>query len=116
MPVLAALGLLALTLGGMPPTAGEPDDEAADQVALPPEPVGPLNLEQAVLQATLKSPQLEVFSWDVRTGDARVRQAGARNNPELEVRHYQLGIPRSSTEPDAGRTRVVIEQPITIGK
>ena len=85
-------------------------------IALPLQATGTLDLEQALERALAQSPELEAAASEARAGDARVRQAGARNNPELDYRYYRLGIPRGELEPDAGRSRVTLSQPIDIGK
>lgn len=65
-----------------------PAPEAASPPAQPPaidEPTGALTLRQALALALARSPELAVFSWDVRIGEARVLQAGLRPNPEAGV-------------------------------
>jgi len=49
------------------------------------EPSGELNLRQALEMALAGSPDLASFPWELRSGDARIRQAGLRPNPELTV-------------------------------
>lgn len=65
--------------------------ETGSQVArttdpeLPPEPAGVLTLDQALALAVARSPDLAVFSWDIRSGDAKKLQAALRPNPEFSV-------------------------------
>jgi len=49
------------------------------------EPLGDLTLRQALELALSGNPDLASFPWDLRSGDARILQAGLRPNPELTV-------------------------------
>src|SRR2546427_2665822 len=49
------------------------------------EPIGALTLRQALALALARNPELAVFSWDVRIGEARMLQARLRPNPEVGV-------------------------------
>jgi cobalt-zinc-cadmium efflux system outer membrane protein len=49
------------------------------------EPPGGLSLRQALELALAGNPDLATFPWELRSGDARIRQAGLRPNPELTV-------------------------------
>jgi cobalt-zinc-cadmium efflux system outer membrane protein len=49
------------------------------------EPQGALSLETALALALAQSPDLAVFSWNVRAVEARTLQAGLRPNPQLLV-------------------------------
>jgi outer membrane protein, heavy metal efflux system len=44
-----------------------------------------LNLRQALELALARNPDLASFPWELRSGDARIQQAGLRPNPELTV-------------------------------
>jgi cobalt-zinc-cadmium efflux system outer membrane protein len=92
-----------------------PEDEAA-QEALAPEPEAPLALQDALALALMRNPELAVFSWDVRAGEARALQAGKAPNPELDIRLQRLGIPRASAEPDDLRRRVILSQDFELGR
>ena len=46
---------------------------------------GELTLRQALELALAGNPDLASFPWELRAGDARIRQAGLRPNPELSV-------------------------------
>lgn len=49
------------------------------------EPIGKVNLHQALSLALMQSPELAGFAWEVRSAEARALQAGAIPNPELEI-------------------------------
>lgn len=68
------------------PAAETPHDESPhDEPAPPPDVSGEVTLRD-VLAATLKSsPRLRAYSWEVRSSDAKVLQAGLRPNPELSI-------------------------------
>lgn len=57
----------------------------ADNDLASPVPSGDLTLRQALVQAFAKNPELASFPWELRVGDARIRQAGLRPNPELTI-------------------------------
>jgi outer membrane protein, heavy metal efflux system len=46
---------------------------------------GELTLRQALTLALAGNPDLASFPWELRSGDARIQQAGLRPNPELTV-------------------------------
>jgi cobalt-zinc-cadmium efflux system outer membrane protein len=82
---------LAITSGDALP--GEPDPAADvphdgtphDDPAPPPDVSGEVTLRD-VLAATLQSnPRLTAYSWELRSSDAKVLQAGLRPNPELSI-------------------------------
>jgi cobalt-zinc-cadmium efflux system outer membrane protein len=80
-----------------------------------PEIAGPLALQDALALALMHSPELAVFSWDVRAAEARALQAGKPPNPEIDVRLYRLGIPRANSNPDEARMRVMLSQVFEFG-
>ena len=49
------------------------------------EPSGELTLRQSLELAFARNPDLAAFPWELRSGDARILQAGLRPNPELTV-------------------------------
>jgi cobalt-zinc-cadmium efflux system outer membrane protein len=49
------------------------------------EPLGELTLRQALALALAGNPDLAAFSWELRSGDPRILQAGLIPNPELGV-------------------------------
>jgi cobalt-zinc-cadmium efflux system outer membrane protein len=89
-----------------------PDD--AEQPTEP-EPAAPLALQDALALALMRNSELEIFSWDVRSSEARTLQAGKLPNPQLDFRVYRLGIPRASADPDDSRSRVILSQVLQIG-
>ncbi len=64
--------------------AVEPRPASAAPTALL-EPRRELALDQALALALARSPELAVFSWDLRSGDAKKLQASLRPNPEFSV-------------------------------
>lgn len=61
------------------------DDKPHQEPALPPDVSGEVTLRD-VLAVTLKdSPRLRAYSWEVRSSDGKVIQAGLRPNPELSI-------------------------------
>lgn len=72
---LAAIAGMAVFLAAIatPVSGGNPD------------PAGELTLRQALVLAFERNPDLASSSWEVRSGEARVRQAGLLPNPELGV-------------------------------
>lgn len=54
-------------------------------------PTGPLTLRDALAAALLGSPDLAVFSWELRAKEAQVLQAGLRPNPELSSEVEDFG-------------------------
>jgi cobalt-zinc-cadmium efflux system outer membrane protein len=100
------------------PTYVAPEEPPADTAAedsVAAEPVGPLDLQDALALALMRNPELEMFSWETRAGEARALQAGKPPNPELDMRLYRLGIPRGSTRPDDARWRIVFRQVLELG-
>lgn len=65
-----------------------------DDISVSPEleePTGPLTLSQSISLALMRNPELAVFSWEVRAGEAKTLQAGLFPNPELEIEAENLG-------------------------
>lgn len=91
-----------------------PRADDAEQPAQP-EPAEPLALQDALALALMRNAELEIFSWDVRSSEARTLQAGKFPNPQLDFRVYRLGIPRVSADPDDSRSRVILSQVLQIG-
>jgi cobalt-zinc-cadmium efflux system outer membrane protein len=92
-----------------PPRPDEPEQSAQ------PEPAEPLALQDALALALMRNAELEMFSWDVRSTEARTLQSGKFPNPQLDFRVYRLGIPRVSADPDDSRSRVILSQVLQIG-
>jgi cobalt-zinc-cadmium efflux system outer membrane protein len=76
---LAILAVATVSLWTVPPHA-----HGANAAEVQ-EPSGELNLRQALELALAGNPDLALFPWELRAGDARIRQAGLRPNPELTV-------------------------------
>lgn len=92
IPAHAALGVAnaisssdSLPGGQDPATDTAHDDTPHEEPAPPPDVSGDVTLRD-VLAATLRgSPRLKAYSWEVRSSDAKVLQAGLRPNPELSI-------------------------------
>ena len=54
-------------------------------------PTGPLSLREALALALMQSPELAVFSWEVRAQEARILQAGRPPNPMISALVEDLG-------------------------
>jgi cobalt-zinc-cadmium efflux system outer membrane protein len=70
---------------GSPATAGHALAASAGLSAGVREPTGELTLRQALALAFARNPDLAAYSWEVRSGDPRILQAGLIPNPELGV-------------------------------
>jgi cobalt-zinc-cadmium efflux system outer membrane protein len=70
---------------GAPAVAGHGLAASAVSSAGVQEPSGELTLRQALALGLAGNPDLAAFSWEVRSGDPRILQAGLIPNPELEV-------------------------------
>jgi cobalt-zinc-cadmium resistance protein CzcA len=70
------------TLGNKLPVFQAPaePDEAGEKDSAPEEPQGAIDLRTALALALARSPELAVFSWNVRAVEARILQAGLRPN------------------------------------
>lgn len=83
------------------------------------EPMAELTLEQALALALMQSPELAVFSWEVRSREARALQAKKIPNLELDLRHYWLedrgGNGDEDGGADVGRSRVILSQLFELG-
>lgn len=93
----------------------EPPRKEAAREPVATEPEGPLVLQDALALALMRSPELAVFSWEVRAGEARALQARKTSNPELDVRIYDLGIERQGMRQDEARSRVVLGKVFELG-
>lgn len=56
-----------------------------------PAPTGELTLAQAMALALTHNPRLQAFGWEVRRAEARMLQASAWPNPEVEVEFENFG-------------------------
>ena len=70
--------------------ASEPKDELSEEITL----------RQALALALLHNPELAASIWDVRSGEARIIQAGLFPNPEFDVEVENFGGSREVENPD----------------
>jgi len=78
------------------------------------EPTGVLTLRQALSLALLNNPELTVFSWEARAGDARSLQAGLLPNPEFEIETEEWGGTRNRKNFDGAETSIRLSQLIEL--
>jgi outer membrane protein, heavy metal efflux system len=85
LAVIAGAAAFLCMESGTPATAGQ--DLAARAVSSSgvQEPLGELTLRQALGLGLAGNPDLAAFSWEVRSGDPRILQAGLIPNPELGI-------------------------------
>jgi cobalt-zinc-cadmium efflux system outer membrane protein len=105
--------LLAVTLAVLPCSRSVAADPPP---APPPEPEGELSLDDALATALLRSPELQVFSWETRAAEARAVQAGKWPNPILEFRVDHLYEDSSPNADDDSRKRFFLSQDLELGK
>lgn len=79
------------------------------------EPSGSLTLQDALALALIRNPELAVFSWEVRAGEARALQAGQRPNPGLDIRLNRLAESSETTRFDDASTRLILSQVFELG-
>lgn len=85
--IAGALVSTGFLLTSFAKAVGSPDQ------AIPPfsPPTGSVRLSDAVAAALLNSPELSVFSWQIRVQEARAVQAGLLPNPELAAEIEDVG-------------------------
>lgn len=94
----------------------KPLDPADDLPATVDEPEGELALADALALALMGNPELAMFSYDLRAGEALAIQAGRIPNPELDIRFWRLDEARLGDAPDEGiRRRVILSQVFELG-
>jgi cobalt-zinc-cadmium efflux system outer membrane protein len=71
------------------------------------DPDGTLTLRQALALALADNPELAVYSWEVRAGEARLLQAGLRPNPVVTLEPHDLT--GSGDYRDAGRSEITLQ-------
>jgi len=76
---LAILAVATVSLWAVPPHAHGANPTEAQESS------GEISLRQALALAFARNPDLAAFSWEVRSGDPRIQQAGLIPNPELGV-------------------------------
>lgn len=79
------------------------------------EPTGELTLRQALALGLAGNPDLIAFSWEVRTGDPRILQAGLIPNPELGVELENFLGSEPSRKFETLETTLSISQLVELG-
>lgn len=92
----------------------EPAHAAAPAVKVE-EPTGVLTLRQVLALSLMHNPELAVFSWEVRAGEARELQAGLRPNPEVAIGVEHFGGSGAVRKFSAAESTVQLSQLIELG-
>jgi cobalt-zinc-cadmium efflux system outer membrane protein len=79
------------------------------------EPSAELTLHRALALTLKQNPELAAFSWDVRSADARVLQAGLWPNPELGTQAEDIGGTKESGGVKRSQTTLQLSQLIELG-
>lgn len=79
------------------------------------EPRGSIALDDALAAALLSSPELAVFSWEVRSREALALQAGLLPNPELGLQVENFGGTGESSGFDTSESTLLLAQRIETG-
>lgn len=79
------------------------------------EPFGDLTLRQAIELAFAGNPDLASFSWEVRSGDVRILQAGLIPNPEIGVNVENILGTGPFRNFDSSETTLSISQLVELG-
>lgn len=79
------------------------------------EPMGTINLRQALTLALIHNPDLKALAWAVRAGEAKTLQAGLRPNPELETEIEEFGGSGDLSGVSAIETTMQLGVPIELG-
>ena len=82
---------------------------------MPDEPAGELTFRTALAQALLRSPELAVFSWEIRAANARILQAGLIPNPELGLEVENFGGSATRNGFRGAESTVALSQLIELG-
>ncbi len=77
--------------------------------------VGNLTLAQALALTLKKNPELAAFSWDARSAEARLVQAGLWPNPELNTQGEDIAGTRQSSGLSRSQTTLQLSQLIELG-
>lgn len=95
LPLLLLIAIIGCAVAGrtsfqaFAETPNEPEEGDASVAVNAPEPVAEphqrLTLEDALALALSRSPDLNVYSWDIRSADAKRLQSSLRPNPEFSV-------------------------------
>jgi cobalt-zinc-cadmium efflux system outer membrane protein len=100
---------------GTPATAGHALAASAGLSAGVREPTGELTLRQALALGLAGNPDLAAFSWEVRSGDPRILQAGLIPNPELGVELENFLGTEPSRNFETVETTLSISQLVELG-
>ena len=84
-----------------------------DAASLPDVPTGTLTLEQALAGALSRSPELAAQAAEARAATARLQQAGARANPEIELAVEE--VDRDGAGFDSAEMGVTVAQALELG-
>jgi cobalt-zinc-cadmium efflux system outer membrane protein len=125
---LHATEVIPRPLGNDLPVYSPPENDQSDTTpsSEPKEELsGEITLRQALALALMHNPELAASTWDVRSGEARITQAGLFPNPEIEVEVENFGGSREEENPDGtsdsvkrfdgAETTVALSQLIEIG-
>ncbi|HEX9851242.1 TolC family protein [Candidatus Deferrimicrobium sp.] len=100
---------------GSPATDGHALAASAGLSAGVREPTGELTLRQALALGLAGNPDLAAFSWEVRSGDPRILQAGLIPNPELGVELENFLGTETSRNFETVETTLSISQLVELG-
>jgi cobalt-zinc-cadmium efflux system outer membrane protein len=96
-------------LGNDLPVYSPPEEDQSITTSIP----GPtdqlpeeITLNQALSLALMHNPELAASTWDVRSGEARLIQAGLFPNPELDVEVENFGGSRKEEDSDGSSERI----------
>ncbi|MEN6425016.1 MAG: TolC family protein [Phycisphaerales bacterium] len=78
-------------------------------------PAGVLTLREVLMLSLSRSPELQVYPYELRAADARMLQAGLLPNPEFAIDIEELAGSGDRSGFDAAETTVRIDQPIELG-
>ena len=79
------------------------------------EPTGALTLNQALSFGLMQNPELIMFSWEVRSAEARTLQAGLLPNPEISAEVENFGGARELKGFNGSENTIQINQLIEMG-
>lgn len=99
----------------LPKIPPEPPAFGPSGEIVPDEPSDELSLRDALALALLKSPELAVFSWEVRAANARILQASLIPNPELGVEVENFGGSGTQKSFEGAESTIALSQLIELG-
>lgn len=98
---------------GTYPPSNHTEPGPSGAAALPELSTGPLTLEQALARALQRSPELAAQAAEARAATARLQQAGAWPNPEIELAVEE--VDRGGAGFDSAETGVTVAQALELG-